>query len=298
MRKVNLGLILLLGLVAAFSLASTAEANAVSKTVKSGKTQVVAKAGKREITLSELRAEMGRLRLSPSDPEAERLALDSIIARVLLAKAARDAELHRRPEAIAQMHAAQDQALADLYLMVASQPAEPSRQEVEDFITSNPTLFTERRTYEFSVLTLPTESFDEEVMTPLFDEETTFEGLEEALRQKGIAYSVNVSVQSSVSFPKQIREQLGRYSARDNIVLKGHPQTQILKIVDVRPDQGASEDWPALARRMLLDENTAKRASNLLERLRGDATVTYYRQSAAPKKTTSVETAATTGGER
>ena len=121
----------------------------------------------------------------PNNPDSERVALDSIIARTLLAKAAREAELHRRPEAIAQMHAAQDQALADLYLMVASQPAEPSRQEIEDYITGNPTLFAKRRTYEFSVLTLPTKNFDEETMTPLFDEDATFERLEIALREKG-----------------------------------------------------------------------------------------------------------------
>ena len=65
MHKVNSGLILLLGCLTVALLPSTSDARAVSKTVKSGKTQVVAKAGGREITLSELRAEMGRLRLSP-----------------------------------------------------------------------------------------------------------------------------------------------------------------------------------------------------------------------------------------
>jgi len=298
MRKVNLGLTFLLGCFAVVLLPSNSDARAVSKTVKSGKTQVVAKAGNREITLSELRSEMGRLRLSPNNPEAERLALDSIVGRVILADAARKAELHRRPEAIAQMKASQDQALADLYLMIASQPAEPSREEIDDYIANNQTLFAKRRSYEFSVLILPTENFDEEKMTPLFDEASTFANLEEQLRRDNVAYSVNNSIQPSTAFPKEIREQLGRYSVRDNIVLKGQPQTQIMKIIRVRPAVQSSEDWLALARRLLLDENAAQRASDLLERLRDDTAVTYYRKSVAPKDSKGVETAASKGKER
>ena len=99
------------GLLAACAV--DAAARAPAKPASSGETQVVAKAGPREITLSELRVEMSRLGLGVNAPDSERIALDSIISRSLLVEAARSANLHRRPESVLRMQAAQDQALAD-----------------------------------------------------------------------------------------------------------------------------------------------------------------------------------------
>ena len=84
------------------------------KTVASGQTQVVARVGAREITVTELRLEMARLRLSPDDPQSERIAAESLVQRALLAEAARKSGLAKKPEALLRIRAAEDQALADL----------------------------------------------------------------------------------------------------------------------------------------------------------------------------------------
>ncbi len=258
-------------------------AHAERKTAAGGKTQIVAKAGGREITLSDLRIEMGRIGLSPADPNAERAALESLINRTLLAKAARGADLHRKPEAMARMYAAQDQALADYYLALASQPVEPTRQEVDDFIRQNPPLFASRKTYQFSVLTLESKNFDEKSLTPLFDREADFKRLSDILDKAGARYSIAEGAQSGAAFPAPIREQLSKYGERDNIVLKGVADTQIMKITEVRAEPTSASEWPPLARRMLQDAAAAERAENLLARLRKDAAIAYYRPTAAPK---------------
>ncbi|MFZ5618477.1 MAG: hypothetical protein ACOZAA_14280 [Pseudomonadota bacterium] len=272
-------------LAAALCMAALASPSALAekKTAAGGKTQVVAKAGGREITLSELRLEMGRLGLAPADPNAERIALESLLTRTLLAKAARDAQLHRKPETMARMYAAQDQALADYYLALASQPAEPSREEIGDFIRRNPSLFSNRKVYDFSVMTLETKNFNEEALTPLFDRESDFSRLAAVLDKAGAGYSIAGAAQSGVVFPAPIREQLAKYSARDNIVIKGDQETRIMKIVAVRDEKSAPAEWPPLARRLLLEEGAAKRAEELMTRLRKDAAVAYYRPTSAPK---------------
>lgn len=267
---------------ASLMLSGATAAPAEKKTAASGKTQVVAKAAGREITLTELRIEMGRLGLAPSDPNAERAALESLLNRTLLAKAARDANLHRKPETMARMYAAQDQALADNYLAIASQPAEPTRAEIDDFIADNPTLFSRRKMYEFSVLALETRHFNEAALTPLFDREADFSRVTAVLDKAGAAYSVTGAAQSGAAFPAPIREQLSRYAPRDNIVIKGEPATQIMKIIAVRDEPSAASEWPALARRMLLEQSAATRAADLLKRARNDAAIAYYRPSAAP----------------
>lgn len=268
--------------VCALALASPA-AHAEKKTAAGGKTQVVANAGGREITLSELRLEMGRLGLAPNDPNAERVALESLLNRTLLAKAARAADLHRKPETMARMYAAQDQALADYYLALASQPAEPTREEIDDYIRDNPSLFADRKTYVFSVLTLETRNFNEKALTPLFDREADFARLTAVLDKAGARYAVAGATQSGAVFPAPIREQLSKYSVRDNIVIKGDQETQIMKIVAIADDAGAVADFAPLARRLLLDAAAAKRAEELMARLKKQSNVAYYRASAAPK---------------
>jgi EpsD family peptidyl-prolyl cis-trans isomerase len=275
-----------LALLAAIALAAPAPASALTgqapKLAAGGKTQVVAKAAGREITLSELRAEMSRLGLSPSNPGAEKAALENILNRALLAEAARKAEMHRRPEAMARLRVAEEQALAEMYLAYAAQPPEPTRSDIDDYIRLNPSLFVDRRVYEFTVLTLPTRNFDERTLTPLFDSESDFSRLAQRLDSVGVAYSLAGAVQSSAAFPKPIREQLARYGVSDNIVVKGESDTQIMKILKASNDSSRAEDWPALARRLLLDEETSKRAEAVMQRLKREGSVAYYRASAAP----------------
>jgi len=266
-------------------------ARPAAKTVQSGKTQVVAKAGGREITLTELNVEMSRLRLSPNDAASENIALESIINRTLLSGEARKSEIHRRPEALVQMKAAQDQVLADLYLGITSQPAEPTLQDVEDYITQNPTLFSRRRKYTFSVMTLPTEAFDEKALTPLFDETKDFKKLESFLRAEKVEFALSSVAQPSSAFPEPIRKQLGKYGVSDNIVLQGDVQTQIMKIVRAQPSPFPAEDWSPLARNLLLEQKSLSRAEKLVKRLRDKASIAYYRESAKPKTVNGEKTA-------
>lgn len=278
MRNIILGAAMLM--MAAPVAAPAAAAS--RKTVESGKTQIVAKLNNREITISDLRNEMARLGLSPNAENSERVALENIVNRALLVDAARDAKLNRQPEALRRMAVAQEQALADLYLATASQPPEPTPTEIENFISSNPSLFSKRRIYSFSVLSLPTENFDQEKLSPLFDEAADFTALAKALDDEKIAYSIAPAVQPSNAFPEAIRKQLAQYSERDNIVIQGDATTQIMKITDVKSAPTPDKDASAIARQALLQQSARDRAKSLLESLKGKSTISYYRETAAP----------------
>jgi EpsD family peptidyl-prolyl cis-trans isomerase len=275
--------------IAASAISQAEAARAPAKPASSGETQVVAKAGGREVTLSELRMEMSRLGLSVNAPDSERIALDSIISRMLLAAAARAADLHRKPDAVLRMKAAEEQALADLYLAISSQPPEPTPEEIEDYIGANQSLFAERRVYDFMILTLPSDRFDEKSLAPLFDDSSDFEALASALEASGAPYSIAAATHPSTGFPTAVREQLARYAVSDNIVIKGAEQTQIMKIARARREPLPASEWRAIARRAILDENAAKRAGETLERLRNAASIVYHRSSAAPPKSISTK---------
>ena len=278
----NRNLFSLLVALACVASSSSAAPPSAKKTVASGQTQVVANIGGREITLPELRLEMGRIGVSAGDPNAERMALESLANRLLLSKAARTADLHRKPDVMARMYAAQDQALADYYLALATRPAEPAREEIDDFIRKNPSLFAERRRYDFLVFTLETKNFNEDALTPLFDREADFSRLAAVMAKAGARYSSAPATQSGAAFPAPVREQLAKYSVRDNIVIKGDADTQIMKITAVRKDAADQAEWPELARRALMEIDAARRAETLIARLRKETEIAYFRATAAP----------------
>ncbi|HNR77210.1 MAG TPA: hypothetical protein PKM48_08775, partial [Parvularculaceae bacterium] len=142
--------------------------------------------------------------------------------------------------------------------------------------------FGARKVYDFLVLTLETRHFNEAALTPLFDEEPDFARLLRVLDKAGARRAVATATQSGAALPAPIREQLAKYSVRDNIVIRGENDTQIMKIVAVRDDATDAADWPALARRMLLEQGAGARAEKLVTRLKKDADIAYFRASAAP----------------
>ena len=283
MRKTVLSAAMI-GVAAFLGMFLTTDASlaAGKKTAASGKTQIVAKLNKREITISDLRNEMARLGLSPNEPNSERIALDSIINRALLADAARSAKLHRKPEALRRIAVAQEQALADLYLATASRPPEPTIVEIQDYVTDNPTLFAKRAIYSFLVLTMPSEKFDQESFAPLFDESADFVALGELLDKADITYAVAPAVQPSNAFPEAIREQLAAYDVRDNIVIQGDENTQIMKITSVQSAPIAGKDASKYARQTLMRKNASARAESMLANLKRQSALSYYRETAAP----------------
>ncbi len=115
------------------------------------KGQVVATVDGEEITLTDLRNELNGFNAPDAKVrlQAERQALDAIIVRRILAKAADDADVAKTPE-----YAQQEKRLKETLLVqtwqagiVKAVPA-PSAEEVEQFVASRPDLYAQRRIFE------------------------------------------------------------------------------------------------------------------------------------------------------
>ena len=249
----------------------------------SGNTQVIAKVGKHEITLSDLRIELSRYGASMNDPDVARVALDAIVNRKLMIDAAKTARLDREADAIRTMAAARDQALADFYLATISQPPEPTRDEIETYLNENKALFQNRAYYSFHVLTLDTSVFEQKDLAPYFDEQPDFLVLQDYLKSNNQNVTVTTLSSPIGAFPPPIRKQLQAYSENDNIVIKGDQETQILKIKDTVEAPLTGRDARVLARRLLLQEQSQERATKAVERLKAGKSVRYFNAALAPK---------------
>ena len=113
--------------------------------------QVVATVGDREITVRELRAETAGAAI-PADPKArkaqDQAAIKNIIARVALAKVARDQGLDKTPDFVLQKDRAIDSLLVQsLQQKVLSQVPVPTNEEAQNFVATHPDIFVERKIF-------------------------------------------------------------------------------------------------------------------------------------------------------
>jgi EpsD family peptidyl-prolyl cis-trans isomerase len=112
------------------------------------KGQVVATLDGQEITVLEVNAELAGTPIPPSMSrrDAEKLALENILTRRMLSKAAEDRELNKRPEFLLQERRASEQLRVQaLARDIASKVVTPTRDEADKFISENPFLFANRQ---------------------------------------------------------------------------------------------------------------------------------------------------------
>jgi EpsD family peptidyl-prolyl cis-trans isomerase len=120
--------------------------------------QVVANVDGREVTLRELNAEMGTA--SYPDPRArkaaEQVALRNIVARIILADAARAQGLDKTPDFALQKQRAMDSVLAQsLQQKLISTVPQPTKEEAQNFIGSHPDIFLERKIFLVDQIRMP-----------------------------------------------------------------------------------------------------------------------------------------------
>jgi EpsD family peptidyl-prolyl cis-trans isomerase len=109
--------------------------------------QVVATLDGQEITVLEVNAELQGTPIPPnmSRRDAEKLALENIITRRMLSKAAEEREVNKRPEFLLQERRAAEQLRVQaLARDIAGKVVTPTRDEAEKFIAENPYLFANR----------------------------------------------------------------------------------------------------------------------------------------------------------
>ncbi|TPE59828.1 hypothetical protein FJQ54_12940 [Sandaracinobacter neustonicus] len=111
------------------------------------KGQVVATLDGQEITVLEVNAELAGTPIPPtmSRRDAEKVALENIITRRMLAKAAEERELNKKPEFLLQERRAEEQLRVQaLARDIAAKVVAPTRDEADKFIAENPYLFANR----------------------------------------------------------------------------------------------------------------------------------------------------------
>lgn len=225
--------------------------------------QVVATVDGQEITLADLRAEMGADASSDSNAQAE--ALERIIARKLLAAEARKQELDKTPLAAIVKTQAEETALAQLLARkVTDGVPKVSDDEVSEFLRSFPASVTDRRLLsvdQFYVPNLPPKVLQE------ISKVKTMEAAEAILNANKVVFRRTVNNIDTVTLDPGFAQQLVATEGNDIFVLPNGQSAEIGRIVTSRSEPITGDAAQQAARTIMMRQRSVEMVNNSLGRI-------------------------------
>lgn len=224
--------------------------------------QVVATVDGQEITLADLKAEMGT---ESGDPASQGQALERIIARKLLASEARRQELDKTPMAAVLKTQAEETALAQLLARkVTDAVPKVSDDEINEFLRSFPTSVTDRRLLsvdQFFVPNLPPKVLEE------ISKVKTMEAAEAILNANKVVFRRTVTNVDTVSLDPGFAQQLVGTEGNDIFVMPNGQSAEIGRIVSSRSEPITGEAARQAARTILMRQRSVEMVNTSLGRI-------------------------------
>ncbi|WP_375290999.1 peptidyl-prolyl cis-trans isomerase [Qipengyuania sp.] len=248
--------------------------------------QVVATVNGQEITATELEAELDGA--TAPTPEAQknlqRYALENIINRTILAQAAEAEGLDKGPEfAVLEQKARQAALVQLLQRKIGGTLPQPSDDEIDNFITENPSLFSNRRTYVVDQIIVPQTS--QRVLEALEPVKTMAEA-QAVLNRMNVPGNKTVGVIDSLTIPPQAAQQIGALPPNEVFII---PSAQGIRINQVRTSQVdpiTGDQARQVAGEMLSRQRSQSAMQNsLTEKIKAGRENVQYNDAFAPPKT-------------
>lgn len=238
--------------------------------------QVLAVVNNEEITQQELRAQAAAEN-TPATVDFEALApqlLDRVVQRNLLADYARQQGLDRGPEFVARRRQMEQTLLASLAIRkLVGTPAQPSDEQIQQYIAANPALFASRERLMLDQLRFPAPKD----MT-IVREATKLDNLdaiEARLREKGVAVHRARAGLDTGAIPGDIAKQISVLPTGEIFDLTADGTTIVSKIVSRTPLVTDHTTWQRTASGALQRDMLMKAIGTKLEELRQAAKIKY-----------------------
>jgi peptidyl-prolyl cis-trans isomerase C len=197
--------------------------------------QVAAKVGGQEVTVQEIQAELGGFNApdAATRKRAEQQALQSIVARKLLAKAATDAGVAKSPDFALQKQRMEDALLVQAWQnnLVKAVP-QPAPEEVQQFITQHPEFYANHKVFTVDQLRLPaiTDRKIIDELKPLND----LDAIGQVLTGHGIRYTSSKATIDSLSVDAGVLDQIAKMPPGEVFIIPNQNMMIANKIVDTK----------------------------------------------------------------
>lgn len=234
---------------------------------------VAAVVGGETITIAELDRELAISGVAKAaDPAARKAALDEIVLRKLLAKAARAQGLDKSPDALQAKRIADESFNANLErIATIAKAPKPTPDEVKAFIASRPEQFARRTGYLIDQLQVPQAHTPD--MVAAFLPTKTLEEAEAVLKARQMPYRRVVLPMDTLRTDPRLSAAVAKVPTGEPFVLPGADSFTINRIrgSQVQPLTGPQAE--AVAREMIHAERINKALKDHIDALRREQVV-------------------------
>lgn len=247
--------------------------------------QVVANVNGEEITTTDLDSELNGATAPTAEgqKQLQRMALESIINRTILAQAAEKEGLAKGPEyAVIERKAKQAALVELLQRKVGGSIPNPGSEEIENFIAENPSMFANRRVFVVDQIIVP--QANAELAKALQPVKSLAEA-QAVLQQRNIKANNTVGVIDALTIPPQAAQQIAALPPEEVFII---PSPQGLRINHVRSSQVdpiTGDQAKTIARELLTRQRTqSAMQTSLTDRIKAGRASVKYNDAFAPPK--------------
>ncbi len=241
-----------------------------------------------KITVSDLQTELkANGAAQPDNPEVQKLALQRVIARKLLAKYAKEKGLSDTAEAKVMEAAALETLAATLAQRDAvDKIAAPTDAEVSAFVTEHPEMFAKRTIYLVEAVTLDKapDAALEEALKPVDD----YGDVLKVLDDRKATYKRGQTQLDTLQMDPKLTAQIGALKPNQAFVLPTPPTVAVARIQASRVQPLVGPQALQVARQILTNQRRNKAADDRLKGLMkaAESKITYGAGFAPPKPAT------------
>ncbi|HTI31114.1 MAG TPA: EpsD family peptidyl-prolyl cis-trans isomerase [Sphingomonas sp.] len=205
--------------------------------------QVVAVVDGKEITTSELNAEMQGMNVPNNEQareQAKNAALDVLISRTILTNVARERKLDQSPTYIMQKRRADEALLVQtLQRDIASKITPPTRADAMAFINATPDLFSQRKVYSLDQIAFAVPQGNTTLLKEL-EPLKTMEAVEQKLIESRVRYQRANGKLDAIQVDPNLMKRIAQLPPGEIFVLPNNGMLIANKVtkVDVVPFQG------------------------------------------------------------
>ena len=157
-------------------------------------TQVAAKVGSSEISVHQINQVLSRTNTNGANAAQvqamSREVLEKLIDQQLAVDQATENKLNRSPDVVSQIEAARRDILARAYIQqISAGVAKPSPEDIKNYYTSNPQLFSERRIFNVQEIVAPNAPGVAATLKELVAAGKSAEDMAAALKAKNIQFN-------------------------------------------------------------------------------------------------------------
>lgn len=247
--------------------------------------QVVANVNGEEITTTDLESELnGAAAPTPEGQKnLQRMALENIINRTILAQAAEAEGLAKGPEfAVIERKAKQAALVELLQRKLGKTIPQPGNEEIDNFISDNPSMFANRRIFVVDQIVVP--QANEEMLKALQPVKSMAEA-QTVLQKLNVKGNNTVGVIDALTVPPQAAQQIAALPPGEVFIIPANGALRINNIRSSQVDPITGAQAQAIAKELLSRQRgqTAMQAA-LGERIKAGRAEVKYNDAFAPPK--------------